>query len=141
MKAKLVEAGLVTAQSSLIFSHIVTASGERNFVTSELREGGIGVALEEAVDQPLRPGRQAELRRAGLLREVLRPGDQLVIGERVDVGAFGEIFERLLVGGHDVGRLHPRNVLLLAGAELAEAEIGLVDADARTASRRDRSGP
>ena len=42
----------------------------------------------------------------------------------------GQVFQRLLVGGHDVGRLHPRNVLLLARAELAETEIGLVDADA-----------
>src|SRR5439155_1321296 len=79
--------------------------------------GGIEEALKEAVLQSLRTGRKAELRRAGLFGDVLGPFDQLVVGDGVEIDARGQILQRLLVGRHQIGGLHPWHVFLLAGAE------------------------
>ena len=54
----------------------------------------------------------------------LGPGDQLVIGQRVQIGAFGQELQRLLVGHHQEGRLHPGGILLFRRAQLAEFQHG-----------------
>ena len=82
--------------------------------------GRIQVALEEAVLQTVGASRKAELLVACRLFHSGRPCDQLVIGQRVDVSAFGQEFQCLFVSGHDVGRLHPRQIMLLIRAQLAQ---------------------
>ena len=87
--------------------------------------GRIEIALEEAVLETLRTGRKAEFGFARGFLDLGRPFDQLVVGQGIDISAFGQIFESLLVGGHDVGRLHPRHILKLIGAELGERVEGV----------------
>ena len=68
--------------------------------------------------------RQAALGTAGALVERRAPLTELLPRQRVDIGALGQIFERVLVGGHDVGRLHPRYVVEeVVGAEQAGVEV------------------
>ncbi len=82
--------------------------------------GRIEIAFEEPGHQALRPRGKPEPALTGLLLDRFRPGRELVVAERVDVGAGRQIGQRLLVGDHDVGCLHPGDIELLVGAELAE---------------------
>jgi len=70
--------------------------------------------------QALRSGREAEQPLAGLLLDRACPKGQLLVGECIDVRPSGEIGQSLLIGDHDVCRLHPGDVELVGGAELAE---------------------
>ena len=47
-----------------------------------------------------------------------------VVGQLVDVGPGRQVRQGLLVGDHDVGRLHPGHVELVPAAQLAELDVG-----------------
>ncbi len=98
------------------------------------REGRVEIALEETRHQPAGAGRETQRAFSRLGLDVRGPFAQLHIGQRVDIGPGREILQRFLLGGHHVGRLHPRNILLLVRAELAEGDE--VVGDARCARRR-----
>ena len=85
------------------------------------RVRGVEVPLEEPVEQAVRPRGQPDHPLAGLVQDVLAPGDELVVGQRVHVRSGREVLEGLLVDGEEVRRLHPGHVVLRARAELAEA--------------------
>ena len=70
---------------------------------------GPQIALEEALEEA--GVGQAALGAARAFRQRLAPGAQLLPGQRVDVGALGQVLQRIDVGSHDVGRLHPRHVV------------------------------
>ena len=61
----------------------------------------------------------------------------MVVGEGVNVRALRQEFQRLLVGGHKISRLHPGKVLLFGRAEHAELLVGLVDRGAADIDRRE----
>src|SRR3546814_12567869 len=65
------------------------------------------IALEEPVHQSLRAGGEAELPVARRLLDVLAPLTKLVVGQGVQISALGQVLQGLLVGGHDIARLHP----------------------------------
>src|SRR3546814_19667239 len=78
------------------------------------------IALEEPVHQSLRAGGEAELPVARRLLDVLAPLTKLVVGQGVQISALGQVLQGLLVGGHDIARLHPGHEVLRIGAVLAE---------------------
>ncbi len=55
------EAGLVTAQSSRIFSQAVTASSEAKERTTPVGVGWVEIALEKAMLQTLWTGRESQI--------------------------------------------------------------------------------
>ncbi len=71
-------------------------------------------------------GRQTELRSLGLV-EGRDPGGQLLVGQRCLqrrlVDPLRQVRERAPVGGHDVGRLHPGDVIERLSAVAAEFEV------------------
>jgi hypothetical protein len=72
--------------------------------------------------------REAELALSRLGFDVCAPLGDLVPREVVDVGTVRQVLERLAARDHDVSGLHPWDVQLLIGAQLAELEEVLVDA-------------
>jgi hypothetical protein len=70
---------------------------------------------------------KAELLAAGLGVDRLGPVDHLVVGERLDVEAGRQQVDRLFLGDHDVGGLHPGDVVDLRAAELGQLEVVRVE--------------
>src|ERR1700731_848334 len=85
-------------------------------------------ALEEAMHQPVRACWKAEQALAGLLLERAGPRRELVVAERINVRPTRQIGQRLFVGDHDIARLHPWDIELMRGAELAERQQRTRDA-------------
>jgi hypothetical protein len=113
MKSKEVERGLVDFQIVLKYAPGV---------------GGVERPLEQPVHQALGAAREPQLALAGGLLDVGTPLAQLCVSELVDVGSLRQVGQCLLVGDHDVGRLHPGHVELVPAAQLAELDVGRVDA-------------
>jgi hypothetical protein len=55
---------------------------------------------------------------------------QLVVGQRLDVGALGQQVDGLLAGGHEVARLRPRDVDRLVAPDLGQLQVVRVEAAA-----------
>ena len=102
--------------------------GAAELAHHRMGEGGIEIAFQEAVDQPLATGREAQLGLAGGGLEIAPPGQQLVIAQCIEIRAFGQVGQRLAIGRHDVGGLHPGDVALLLAAQLAQRQVLLADA-------------
>ena len=83
---------------------------------------GVEVTLDEPMDEPIGREREPELLLSGLVEDVLRPRDRLLIGERVHVGTRRQVLQSLLRGDHEIRRLHPRDVDLCVAAEFPERE-------------------
>src|SRR5215472_12093481 len=93
---------------------------ERNNDTAS--EGRVEKALEKAMHQPLRPCWKAKQAFAGLMLYRACPARELVVAESVKLRATRQIGQRLFIGYHDVARLHPWDVELVDGSELAERQ-------------------
>ena len=90
--------------------------------TARTGERRIQIPFEEAREQARWTVGETNLALACGAGDVGAPGLELVIRERVDVGARGQILERLLVDRQHVRRLRPGHVVVLVGVELAQLE-------------------
>ena len=74
--------------------------------------------------QTLWTGRKAKFRLTGRFFDVARPSDQLIICQRINIGALWQILQRFFAGRHDIGSLHPRHILHGARAKFGQFIIG-----------------
>jgi hypothetical protein len=70
--------------------------------------------------EPVRPRWETQQAFAGLLLDRLGPGSELVVAKRIDLHLLRQIGQRIFIGYHNVARLHPGDVELARGAQLAE---------------------
>src|ERR687897_315631 len=98
-------------------------------------ERGDEVPLEEPVEEPLVAGREAYATHSEALPDVSRPLEELRIGEPVSVCAARQQRQNTRVGDENVRRLHPRDVLLVCGSELAEVHEAPRDPRSRELAR------
>jgi hypothetical protein len=94
-------------------------------------EARVGVALEEPPDEAVLGGGEAQPLGALLLLDALPPGGELLVGERVDVGAGRQRADGLLAGDHQVAGLRPRDVDGGVAADLGELQVVRVEAASR----------
>ena len=80
------------------------------------------------MDEPSRPRGEAQAALARGLLDRLGPVLEVLVGEGVEVGSRGKVLQGLLPGHHDVGGLHPGEVLLVRGAHPPELHERLGEA-------------
>ena len=91
------------------------------------RVAGVERSLEEAVHQTARAGRVTQLGFAGSVFHGFGPVTQLRVGQAVEVGALGQVRQRLFVGHHLQGVGHQRNEFLGLAIQLAHAQCGGIE--------------
>ena len=70
--------------------------------------------------QAFRACRKSEFRRTGRGLHISSPLNQLVIRQSVDISAIRQMLQSFLVGGHNVARLHPGDILRRIRAQLCK---------------------
>ena len=77
----------------------------------DLRSGErrVDIPVQEAAIEAARTRGETDAPLTGGLLDVLSPLQQIVVGHAHRIAACGEILERILAGGEEIGGLHPRD--------------------------------